>query len=569
MKMSSAWKWKASVAALTTLLAIYFVLPSFLSETTLEQYKSYLPKSKINLGLDLQGGIHMVLGVDVNRVLLDEAENYATEIKELLDRENILYESVSRDFNSSIIKIKLNNPSDFDKFEDIFYSRINAPGQTVLDVRNASAAEGTFEVQISSERKGQIEKQTISQALETLRNRIDEFGVTEPSIQAQGSDRIVVQLPGLEDPQRAKSVLGQTAQLSFMIVDDDSFSQATLEEWVKEADETLEPGYDIRSLNRFLNNRLPDNRRLLFKDNESSGLAGNITTPILVQTDKKITGEMLDHAQIGFDENNWPEVHLRYNMAGTQLLDEISGKNVGRRMAIVLDNKVYSDPVLQGRISDGKPRITFGSIKSRSETFAEAKDLAVILRAGALPAPVEILETRSVGPSLGRDSIEHGFNAIVLGVILVVVFMAIYYKLSGLAANAALIINITFILACLAMINGTLTLPGIAGILISIGMAVDANVIIYERIREELLNGKSIRDAVAQGYERAHITIVDSNITTVITAVILWYFGSGPIKGFAITLIFGLIANYFTALTFTRLFFEWILNKFQPKRLSI
>ncbi|MCI5072459.1 protein translocase subunit SecD [bacterium] len=569
MKMSSVWKWKAGIAFLTTLLAVYVVLPSFVSESTLEKYKDYLPKSKINLGLDLQGGIHMVLGVDVDRVVQDEAENYVTEIKELLDRESILYQSVSKKFNSTLIKISLSDPEDFEKLEDIFYNRINAGGQTVLDIRQSSSAEGTLDVQISSERKGQIEKQTIAQALETLRNRIDEFGVTEPSIQAQGSDRIVVQLPGLEDPQRAKSVLGQTAQLSFMIVDDDSFSQATLEQWVKEADETLEPGYDVRTLNRFLNNRLPENRRLLFKDNKASGLAGNIMVPVLVKTDKKITGEMLDHAQVGFDQNNWPEVHLRYNVTGTQLLDEISGENIRRRMAIVLDNKVYSDPVLQGRISDGKPRITFGSIKSRSETFAEAKDLAVILRAGALPAPVEILETRSVGPSLGRDSIEHGLNAIKLGVLLIIVFMAIYYKLSGLAANVALLINITFIMACLAMVNGTLTLPGIAGILISIGMAVDANVIIYERIREELLSGKSIRDAVAQGYERAHITIVDANITTVITAIVLWYFGSGPIKGFAITLIFGLIANYFTALTFTRLFFEWILNKFQPKRLSI
>ncbi len=503
----------------------------------------------------------MVLGVDLVRALMNESDNIARDLVDFAKKDNIEIESVQRVFENSSIEVNLQDEKSVGAFERFVMDKlamelIQSNGPKVL-------------IDLNSQRKNEIQKQTIAQALETLRNRIDEFGVAEPSIQAQGHDRIVVQLPGMQNPERAKSVLGKTAQLEFKIVDRDSLSMAELETLVDSAKQSLPQKFNVRDLNRALQGKIPSGTSVLFRDLEDASLDKTQSIPILVKTGERLTGDMLDHAQMGFDENNWPEVHLRFNATGTEVLDQISQANIGAQLAIILDDKVYSDPVLQTRISDGRPRITFGGLKSREQTFQEAKDLAIVLRAGALPAPVEILESRSVGPSLGRDSIENGLKAILIGVFAVLIFMMVYYKLAGVVANLAVLVNMIFVLASLALLGATLTLPGIAGILISIGMAVDANVIIYERIREELLSGKSIKSALDLGYERAHLTIMDSNLTTIITGLVLMEFGSGPIKGFAVTLIFGLIANYFTALWFTKLIFEWGTNTFNPKRFSI
>lgn len=567
--MNSGWKTKGVFALAATLIAAWAFAPNFFEKKEAQLrtgIEKLLPSSRINLGLDLQGGTHMVLGIDLARALQNEADTYANDLKQLLEKEGLAFETLDRTFENSNIVVKLANQNDSKKLEEIIQNRFN-----VLSVKDNQNP--TYTLDISDQRKVEIETQTRSQALETLRNRIDEFGVAEPSIQAQGHDRIVVQLPGLENPERAKNVLGKTAQLEFKIVDDESLTESALVQMVedvkKASPEKPADKWTARDLNHALKDKLPASTQVLMKEFEDNTLKQKRDIPLLVKLGEKLSGDMLEHAQMGFDENNFPEVHLRFNPAGTTTLDELSNKNIGKRLAIVLDDKVYSDPVLQSRISDGRPRITFGGLKSRGETFAEAKDLAVVLRAGALPAPVEILETRTVGPSLGRDSIEHGFKAIVLGVVLVVLFMMIYYRLSGFFANVALTANILFILACLSLLGGTLTLPGIAGILISIGMAVDANVIIFERIREELRAGKSVRSAIDQGFDRAHITILDSNITTILTGIVLLQYGTGPIKGFAITLIFGLIANYFTAIWFTRILYEWYVGKFNPERLSI
>lgn len=564
--LSKSWKIKFFFAFLSVLLGVYFVLPNFVDKTAPWAQK-ILPNTQVNLGLDLQGGIHLVLGVDVERALVDEADTYAEQIKELLKKEGIAFQSIDRNFENTSIKITFMSSEAADGFEEVFQNRINVPDR-ILEVVSTDAL--TYYLDVPQEHARRLETQTISQALETLRNRVDEFGVSEPSIQAQGRDRIIIQLPGMEDPERAKSIIGKTAQLSFMVVDDDSLSDFELNGLVSEAKSTVADASDSRSLNRALQGKLPEGTQVYFKEIKDDSLEGDgKAIPILVKSTPRLTGDTLDHAQVSFDENNWPQVELRFNPTGASLLDTISGDNIGKRMAIILDEKVYSDPVLQSRISDGKPRITFPGLKSRNEIFRDAKDLAVVLRAGALPAPVEILETRAVGPSLGRDSIENGLKAILIGVLIIIVFMAFYYRASGIIADFAVITNVVFILACLGILGGTLTLPGIAGILISIGMAVDANVIIYERIREELLRGRGVAAAVEEGYRRANLTILDSNVTTVITAFVLLEFGTGPIKGFAITLIFGLIANYITALWFTRLIFDWYITKYSPKRLSI
>lgn len=576
--MNRSWYWKAGLALTFTLAAVWFVLPNFLDvpeavSTAPQQadekdetawYWKLFPKSRIRLGLDLRGGIHMVLGIDLERAVFNEADRYASDLEDFLKDEDIEFASIERPFESTEIKVTLKKEEDQDKFEDLIRDRFN-----VLQVSHRDPGKGHYILGLDPNRRSEFEQQTIGQALETLRNRLDEFGVAEPSIQSQGKDRIVVQLPGLEDPERAKNVLGRTAQLEFKIVDDESLSRAALENLVALARKELSPTAKLRDLNRKLEDRLPPGTQVFFEEERDPTTNQVTESSYLLKAKTLVTGDMLDDARITVGEFNQPEVALRFNPVGTKVFDEVTDKNIGKRLAIVLDDKIQSAPVINSRISDGNARITFGGLRPRHEILQEAKDLALVLRAGALPAPVEILETRSVGPSLGRDSVENGLKAILVGVFAIMIFMALYYQLSGIAADFALITNILFILACLGGLHATLTLPGIAGILISIGMAVDANVIIYERIREELRVGKPIKTAIELGYDRAHVTILDSNLTTLIAGFVLLEFGTGPIKGFAITLIFGLIANYFTALWFTRLAYEWILTRFEPKRLSI
>ncbi|MFH1263265.1 MAG: protein translocase subunit SecD [Pseudomonadota bacterium] len=571
--MPRAWQWKTGTAFFFTMLAVWFSIPNFVDMPETKEAREQapwfiriLPNSKIKLGLDLQGGIHMVLGIDLDRAMLNESDRMARDLKEFGARQEIKIDAIDREFDSTKLKVKLASGEESDKFERFLSDHFN-----VLITVASEPTKGTYTLDLDPQRHAETEKQTVSQALETLRNRLDEFGVAEPSIQAQGRDRIVVQLPGMDDPVRARNVLGRTAQLEFRIVDDESLKgdRFALENLVTEAKKTLPKKYKIGDLNRAVHDKLPPGTEILMKEDRDPTTDQVTEVPLLVKLSSGLTGDKLEDARIGSGEFNTPTVNLRFNPAGAEILDGITRDSIGKRLAIVLDDKIQSDPVIRARISDGRPQITFGSLKSQQELLQEAKDLSLVLRAGALPAPVEILESRTVGPTLGRDSIESGMKAILVGVLAIVLFMAAYYRMSGVAADLALIVNIVFILACLGALHATLTLPGIAGILISIGMAVDANVLIYERIREELRNGKSINDAIELGYDRAHLTILDSNLTTVIAGLVLLEFGTGPIKGFAVTLIFGLIANYFTALWFTRLAYEWIMLRFKLERLSV
>jgi preprotein translocase subunit SecD len=386
-----------------------------------------------------------------------------------------------------------------------------------------------------------IRKLAVDQALETIRNRIDQFGVSEPDIRNQGEERILIQLPGIKDTQRAKDLIGKTAQLEFKLLDED---------------------HDVDSA---LKGNIPASSEILYEtkeDPQSTGRTQKI--PYLVKKRTALTGDYLTDARVQIDSQyNDPYVSITFDRKGARLFEQITEANVKKRLAIVLDDNVYSAPVIQEKIPGGEARIT-GNF-----TTEEARDLAIVLRAGALPAPVKILEERTVGPSLGTDSIRMGLLSMCVGGILVIFFMAIYYKGSGLVADFALILNILFIAGGLAGFGATLTLPGIAGIILTIGMAVDANVLIFERIREEMNLGKTPRAAVDAGYERATLTILDANVTTLIAALVLFQFGTGPVKGFAVTLSLGVVASLFTALVLTRAIFDFFLIQRKVKTISI
>jgi len=389
-----------------------------------------------------------------------------------------------------------------------------------------------------SEKDAQDRKdKAVQQALETIRNRIDQFGVSEPTIQREGINHIVVQLPGIKDPQRAIELIGRTARLDFKMVRED-----------------ISP----------TSGSIPDDAELL-KEKTVDPATGAVTEiPIVVQKKSMITGDLLTDAQVRIDSQfNQPYVGIEFNSLGAKLFDQVTAANVGKRFAIVLDNNIHSAPVIRERISGGSAQI------SGNFTEKTAADLAIVLRAGALPAPVKIIQNVTVGPSLGQDSINKGLYAGLIGVLLVVVFMAVYYKLSGMIANLGMVLNILYLMGALSVLGATLTLPGIAAIVLLVGMSVDSNVIIFERIREELKLGKSPKSALAAGYDKAFLTIMDSHITTLITAAVLFQFGTGPVKGFAVSLSLGVIINLFTSLVGTRVIFDLFLHRGTVKKMSI
>ncbi len=369
----------------------------------------------------------------------------------------------------------------------------------------------------------------VRQALETIRNRIDQFGVAEPSIQQQGENRILVQLPGVQDPERAKALLGKTALLEFRMVD-----------------EKVDPEAALRGT-------VPDGDEILYQRRVDKETKQERKTPFVVQKKASVTGRDVATARVSIDQNtSEPYVSVEFNAAGGKAFGDVTEANVGRRLAIVLDGNVHSAPQIREKIPSGRAQITGGF------TTEEATDLAIVLRAGALPAPVQVLEERAVGPSLGADSIRKGLGSTAGAGLVVALFMLVYYRLSGLIADVALGLNLLILLACMAALGATLTLPGIAGIALTIGMAVDTNVLIFERIREEMRAGKSPRAAIDSGFSRAFVTIIDTHVTVLVTAGILYNFGTGPVKGFAVSLFIGLVASLFTAVFFTRLIFDLI-----------
>ena len=519
--MTRTDQWKLAGVLLATALSLWYLFPSYRFYSLAPAQRQALPASElsklrkqaVHLGLDLQGGMHLVLEVDKSRLSVEEA------------------------------------------------------------------------------------KDAVDRAMEVLRRRVDEFGVAEPLIQREGEDRIAIQLPGLTDRQRAMDLIGKTALLEFKLVRtaeegrnvwnrldaylaaradaglDSALRRAPLTNHFLDVDN---PAFvrdeDVSTVSRLLtaagiDSVLPADSQLLWSSPEqgSRGVTGRWL--YVVKREAEMTGGSIAtaQAQVGLDQSNpgaWG-VSMTMTPKGRADFARVTGNNVSRYLAIVLDGEAASAPTIRERIPNGNASIT-GNFD-----VDKAKDLAIVLRAGALPAPVRIIEERSVGPSLGSDSIQEGLMAGLIGTLLVVVFMAVYYQLSGLVAIAALVLNILYVIAALAGFGATLTLPGIAGLVLTVGMAVDANVLIFERIREELRNQRSVRQSVEMGYDRAFRTILDANLTTLISAVFLFQFGTGPIKGFAVTLSIGLIANMFTAVLFTRMIYDFMLGRGKVERLSI
>lgn len=524
---------RALIIAVILIAGIFCLLPSFVS-SPLPGLSTILP-GKIHLGLDLQGGMHLVLEVETNKAIENAVDNLAEEIKDALRTKKIGFTKVARTGKWNIEAVLPSN-SQLDGFNDAL--RSGFPMLTSTSER--TAAEGTrILLAMSPQEIDKLRTRAVQQAIETIRNRIDQFGVREPDIRLAGSDRIMVELPGIKDPEQAISLIGKTAVLEFKLV-----AQNVTQQQIE-------------------NHQLPPGVKL-YPMRSSDATVPQSMVPLEDKT--VLTGQHITDARVEIGGGNsfgQATIALNFDREGGRIFERITGDNVGRKLAIVLDGVVYSDPVIKERIPDGR------AVIEGAYSDEEARVLAIALRTGSLPAPVKILEQSTVGPSLGHDSIRDGVLASAIGGLGIVVFMIVYYSLSGVIADLALVMNVILILAVMAALRATLTLPGIAGIALTIGIAVDANVLIYERIREELRFGKTPRAAIDTGYERATITILDANVTSAIAALVLYEFGTGPVKGFAVTLFFGLAANMFTAIFVTRVIFDYLLTERRVKELSI
>ncbi len=504
--------------------SVVFLLPTFVP--SLDEV-SWYPAEPINLGLDLQGGMHVVLHVDVDKAIKDELGHVGKDtLPGALQEKNLLFEKayVNKAGDELIITFADDTARTATKaFLEENWSRVEVddydPGEIVGLTLSLQKDEVKF-----------IRQNAMRQAREVLNNRIDEFGVSEPEIYTQGADQIVVRLPGVVDPSRAKKLIGRTAALEFKLVNEKGRYAPTKELLLADFGGTPPEGYGV----------YPHKESRTGQD-----------TFYMLRITPDLSGAFLTDARVGYDEYQNPAVDFQFNAEGSALFGDITAANINKQLVILLDDIVYTAPVIRSRISS-RGQIT-GDF-----TRDDALDMAIVLRAGALPVPIQIEEERTVGATLGEDSIAKGKLSFLVGGALVLLFMLFYYKKVGIAAITALVLNVLIIMGGLAVFGATLTMPGIAGIILTIGMAVDANVIINERIREELRNGKTPAGAVRTGYERATWTILDANITTLVAAAVLYNFGTGPIRGFAITLTIGLIASIFTAIVVTRVIVRYI-----------
>lgn len=575
--MDREWYWRGGFFALLTLGALYLLVPSAYyfslpADTRNDAgalaavLPSWAPEKKLNLGLDLQGGIHLVMEVDVDAALRAKAANRATEIEDQLAKDGIAGVTarvVEKD------RVEVTIPKD----------KVDAARKLFVDwgdMEEKSNNNGVLVLAFLPAQVRELKDGAVQQSIKAIRNRIDKFGVSEPTIARRGTNHILVQLPGFKDPSQAKELIGRTAQLEFRMVDDNPNAL----DGVGNVPDGIQFNFDgsdrfLQSNNQkaladFLEDKAPAGRTFALGRIERMG-EQTMWRSWVVEDKAALTGAYLTDARVQFGGdalNQKPSVGLTFNRRGADLFEKLTGDNVGKRMAIVLDGVVDSAPVIQDRISGGSAQITMGGYRGVNETLQEAQNLALVLKAGALPAPVTIAEQRSVGASLGPELISSGMTALGVGTLLVVLFMLLYYRLTGAIADVALLLNALFIFAALALFGASLTLPGIAGIVLTLGMAVDANIIINERIREELLEGKSARTAVIAGYDKAFSAILDANVTTVIAGVVMLQYGTGPIKGFAVTLIIGIIASMFTSIVITRWFMDLVVAK-KPNQLSI
>ena len=569
--MTARWWFHFVCLSLLVLLAIASLFPTF---KDVDQDSYYPFKSKLNLGLDLQGGLYMVLGIDFDKVRRDEMKNMGRKLYEVLTEEGI---------NAEMGELNLDDP------QDPKQSFILMDQQQVLKAKERIREYGVNAIRLTRERGAEIQyglvtvyknsmtQQAVSKSIEVIRNRIDEFGVTEPEIIALGQDRIVVQLPGVRDIERAKSLIGTTAKLEFKLVDDE-VAQTAVTTWLEKAKGAgiiFKKGQRFSSylekLNTFLKDDLPKGWILAFQ--KVTNAKGDLLEqrPFLVEQVSRLTGEELQDASTQIDpQKNEPYVSMNFKSRGAKLFEEITGNNINKRLAVILDGNVYTAPNIQSRISGGRAQITLG-YGSFNQLLEQARDIALVLRAGALPVELEFQEQRVVGAGLGVDAIEKARWASVVGVLLVLLFILFYYRVSGFLALLTLGLNILFVLGALVAFDATLTLPGIGGIALTVGMAVDANIIIYERIREELHAGReqSYFKIVENGFGSALWTILDANITTALAGIMLLNFGTGPVRGFAVTLLIGITATVYTSYFCSRLFFELYMNRVKGRGISI
>lgn len=510
------FNYRLIIFALSIVFGVVFAMPSFLQ---MESGK------KINLGLDLQGGLHMLLGVNTDEAVTSKIKTYATSIKYFAEDEEILIDDLS--MKNDTIRFMVLDEDELPKVDEML--------STIKGLSIQKPTQLDYMITLTSEEQAIVKDLSVTQAVETIRNRLDQFGLAEPTVVRQGEADIVVELPGIktiEEERAARELISKPANLELMAVDEDMADQVY----------SLSPEQAAQYGDIILEQQDDPAQKYLVKE-----------IPIL-------NGSQIIDAKVAFDQSNQPIINFTLNSSGARIFGEFTAKSIGKRLAVVLDGKVYSAPNIRERIGGGSGQISGGF------TLSEAGNVAIALRSGALPASVKLLEKRSVGPSLGADSIQASLMALILGFICVVIFMIVYYRLAGIIANIALITNIFIIVAVMAMFGATLTLPGMAGIVLTVGMAVDANVIITERIRELIKSGASIGKAIEDGYANAMSAILDANITTLLVAVILYAYGTGPIKGFAVTISIGILASMLTAILGTHGIYEMLLNKIQKSK---
>ncbi len=517
--------WTAILTIVVFVLGIAYAKPNLIYVEQPQNVPGWLPHKKMTLGLDLQGGSHLLLEVETAAVITEQLDAFVSTFRRTMRRQNVRY--VGLGVNNGAVVFRLLDP---DQQRTVRSLLAGDAGSLILTV----SGDASFRYELSEDELRSRRQAALEQSIEVVRRRVDETGVAEPTIVQQGQDRIIVELPGVDDPERVKRLLGATAKLTFHMVDETVAVQ------------------DAQA------GRMPATDMLLIEPGEG----GQPDQAWVVKREIAVSGDRLVDASVQFQDGQ-PVVGFRFDALGGKQFGELTAQNVDRRLAIVLDNQVISAPNIRSPIMGGSGIITGGF------TVQTAEDLALMLRAGALPAPLVILEERTVGPGLGADSIAAGKIASIVGMSLVLLFMAASYGLFGLIADVALLLNVALIVAALSALGATLTLPGIAGIVLTIGMAVDANVLIFERIREEVRNGRSPISAIEAGYQRALVTIIDSNVTTLIAALLLFNFGTGPIRGFAVTLSIGIASSMFTAIMVSRLIIVTWLRQRRPKALPI
>jgi preprotein translocase subunit SecD len=530
-------RWKATAILLTTLTICAFSIPNFFSEQTIQSWPKWAQRHLV-LGLDLQGGSHILLEVDANAVRKEKVESLREDVRRVV-RENRLGSPGAVVIRGSTVEFRVREGADrtlaLQKLRDLSQplgGLLSTTGQRTVDV--VDAGNGVYRLTPTQPALVERVRQSVEQSIQIVERRVNELGTVEPTIQRQGVDRILVQVPGLQDPSRLKELLGKTAKLSFRMVD-----------------QSVSP-------DQLSQGNVPPDSELL------KGTKAENNQPYLIERRELVSGADLTDAQPGFDQRtSEPIVTFRFNNKGAREFAQVTQQSVGKPFAIVLDNEVISAPVIREPILGGSGQI------SGNFTVQQANDLAILLRAGALPAPLTIIEERTVGPGLGQDSIEAGIRASWIGALMVALFMFATYGLFGLIAKIAVAFNVAMIIGILSVFNATLTLPGIAGIVLTVGMAVDSNVLIYERVREEVRGGRSAISSLDAGFARALATIIDSNTTTFIAAAVLFFIGSGPVRGFALTLGIGIITTVFTAFTLTRLLIASWYRIWRPRTIPI